>query len=102
MLGNASMFEHERLDVFRDAATGLTGAIAIHSTALGPAMGGLRLRRYPGLEDGIQDALRLAKAMSLKNAAAGLNLGGGKAVVLDDGLWADPQVRSERMRAIGR
>ena len=80
-------FEHEALELFRDPQSGLTGAIAIHSTALGPAMGGLRLRSYPSIEEAAIDALRLARAMTYKNAAAGLALGGGKAVVIDDGRW---------------
>jgi leucine dehydrogenase len=93
-------FDHQGLTVFRDPETGVTGAIAVHSTALGPAMGGLRLSSYPTLADGLIDALRLARAMSFKNAAAGLDLGGGKAVLLDDGLW--PTCREARMRAVGR
>lgn len=92
-------FEHEQLSVFRDSEAGVTGAIAIHSTALGPAMGGLRLFRYPTLSAGLVDALRLARAMSFKNAAAGLDLGGGKAILVDDGGW--PERREERMRAVG-
>jgi glutamate dehydrogenase/leucine dehydrogenase len=86
-------FDHEQLELFRDPETGLTGAVAIHSTALGPAMGGLRLRRYPDLESGVVDALRLARAMTLKNAAAGLDFGGGKAVLFDDGGWEDRDAR---------
>jgi glutamate dehydrogenase/leucine dehydrogenase len=92
-------FEHEQLSVFHDSETGVTGAIAIHSTVLGPAMGGLRLATYPTLGAGLVDALRLARAMSFKNAAAGLDLGGGKAILLDDGEWAER--REERMRAVG-
>lgn len=92
-------FEHEQLHVFRDPETKLTGAVAIHSTVLGPAMGGLRLFRYPDLTDGLVDVLRLARAMSLKSSAAGLDLGGGKAILLDDGLW--DELRVERMRAFG-
>ena len=93
-------FAHEKLTVFEDPDTGASGAIAIHSTALGPAMGGLRLFEYRSLGDGLLDALRLARAMSLKNAAAGLDLGGGKAVLFDDGRWVEG--REERMRAVGR
>ncbi|MBS1862328.1 MAG: Glu/Leu/Phe/Val dehydrogenase [Actinobacteria bacterium] len=95
-----SEFRHERLTVFSDRETGATGAIAVDSTALGPAMGGLRLFAYASLDELIVDALRLARAMSFKNAAAGLELGGGKAVLLDDGRWGD--LREERMRAVGR
>jgi leucine dehydrogenase len=91
-------FEHERLEMFHDRDTGLTGAVAIHSTALGPAMGGLRLRAYAGITSAAADALRLARAMTYKNAAAGLELGGGKAVLIDDGRW---NRRGPRMRAFG-
>jgi leucine dehydrogenase len=93
-------FAHEQLKVFRDPETGVTGAIGIHSTALGPAMGGLRLFAYPGLEEAIVDVLRLSRAMSFKSAAAGLDLGGGKAVLIDDGRWNG--ARHERMRVVGR
>jgi glutamate dehydrogenase/leucine dehydrogenase len=93
-------FDHESVNVFHDPRTGATGVVAIHSTALGPAMGGLRLHRYGGLDDAVADALRLARAMTLKNAAAGLDLGGGKAVLLDDGAWRAG--RAERLAAVGR
>jgi glutamate dehydrogenase/leucine dehydrogenase len=92
-------FEHELLELFRDPETGLMGALAIHSTALGPAMGGLRLARYADAEAAAVDALRLARAMTLKNAAAGLDVGGGKAVLVDDGAWATPETRRARMLA---
>jgi len=92
----AQTFDHEQLELFRDPVTGLTGAVAIHSTALGPSMGGLRIRRYADVEAAAVDALRLARAMTLKNAAAGLRLGGGKAVLVDDGRWED---RDARLRA---
>jgi glutamate dehydrogenase/leucine dehydrogenase len=92
-------FEHELLELFRDPETGLMGAVAIHSTALGPAMGGLRLSRYADAEAAAVDALRLARAMTLKNSAAGLDLGGGKAVLVDDGAWAAPETRRARMLA---
>jgi leucine dehydrogenase len=91
-------FDHEQLELFCDPETGVKGAIAIHSTALGPAMGGLRLRAYPTTTSAATDALRLARAMSLKNSAAGLDLGGGKAVLIDDGNWGR---RDARMRAFG-
>jgi leucine dehydrogenase len=102
MFGESRGLEHERVVYFRDHATGVVGIIAIHSTALGPAMGGLRLRRYATPADACADVLDLARAMSLKNAAAGLDLGGGKAVLVDDGGWTDPDGRAERMRAVGR
>ncbi len=64
-----------------DPASGLEGAIVIHSTALGPAAGGCRLWRYDGEEAATQDAMRLAEGMTYKNALADLPLGGGKAVI---------------------
>jgi leucine dehydrogenase len=73
--------EHELLLVRRGPRTGAHTIVAVHSTVLGPALGGCRLWHYPGLDDAIEDALRLSSAMTLKAAAAGLDLGGGKAVV---------------------
>jgi glutamate dehydrogenase/leucine dehydrogenase len=90
-------FGHEQVEIFHDAQTGLTGAIAVHSTVLGPAMGGLRIWAYPDLDDLVVDALCLSRAMTLKTASAGLELGGGKAVLLDDGNWVER--RTERLRA---
>ncbi|MDO9489330.1 MAG: Glu/Leu/Phe/Val dehydrogenase dimerization domain-containing protein [Sphingomonadaceae bacterium] len=72
---------HEGLHRFEDAATGLHGVIAIHSTALGPAAGGCRFWSYANPQMMMNDALRLAQGMSFKNAMAGLPLGGGKAVI---------------------
>jgi glutamate dehydrogenase/leucine dehydrogenase len=72
--------------VRQDPETGLRLVIAVHSTALGPALGGMRLRSYPsGLRGALDDVLRLARTMTLKASAAGLDLGGGKAVMIDDG-----------------
>ncbi|MEX0348731.1 MAG: Glu/Leu/Phe/Val dehydrogenase [Paracoccaceae bacterium] len=76
--------EHEGLYRIEDAESGLLGVIAIHSTQLGPAAGGVRMRPYGSFEDAVEDALRLSHGMSLKNAAAGLPLGGGKAVIIGD------------------
>jgi glutamate dehydrogenase/leucine dehydrogenase len=69
-----------------DAAVGLRAIIAVHSTALGPSLGGVRFWRYASDADALADALRLSEAMSLKAAMAGLDQGGGKAVV----RWDDP------------
>src|SRR3954469_18797705 len=78
--------DHERVVIRQDRETGLRLIVAVHSTVLGPALGGLRLRRYPGgLREGLDDVLALARTMTLKASAAGLDLGGGKAVMLDDG-----------------
>jgi leucine dehydrogenase len=71
-----------RVIVVADAATGLRGFIAIDDTTLGPAAGGVRTMRYPRAEDALTDALRLARAMTLKCSLAGLDAGGGKAVLL--------------------
>ena len=73
--------DHEQLVVQTGERSGATMAVAIHSTTLGPALGGARLWRYLRDEDGISDALRLARGMTFKAAAAGLDLGGGKGVI---------------------
>ena len=89
--------EHERVVVRQDADTGLRLVIAVHSTVLGPALGGMRLRAYPGgLSEALDDVLGLARTMTLKASAAGLALGGGKAVMLDDGRT---DMREARIRA---
>jgi leucine dehydrogenase len=94
--------KHERLVVFADAATGLRGAIALHSTKRGPALGGTRLRHYASTEEGVLDVVRLAEAMTYKAAVAGLPLGGGKAVLFADGKEDDPEIRTARLLAYGR
>jgi leucine dehydrogenase len=75
---------HETVIRAEDAETGLTGFIAVHSTQLGPAAGGLRMRPYGSEEEALEDVLRLSEGMTYKNAAAGLPLGGGKAVIIGD------------------
>lgn len=74
-------YDHEELAVTRGERSGVLMAIAVHSTRLGPALGGARLWHYQRDDDGIADALRLAEAMTFKAAAAGLDLGGGKGVI---------------------
>ena len=88
--------EHERVVVRQDSDIGLRLVVAVHSTVLGPALGGMRLKAYPGIREALDDVLGLARTMTLKASAAGLGLGGGKAVMLDDGR-AD--LREARMRA---
>lgn len=92
-------YRFKKLLLCNDTDTGLRGVIAIHSTALGPATGGLRMWTYATEQDAIYDALRLARGMTYKYAAAGVNLGGGKAVII-----GDPKTdKSEAlMRAMGR
>ncbi|MEE9275480.1 MAG: Glu/Leu/Phe/Val dehydrogenase dimerization domain-containing protein [bacterium] len=75
---------YEHVAAFRHPASGLTAYIAIHSTALGPAAGGVRMRPYPNEREALDDALRLSRAMTYKAAAAGLPLGGGKSVIAGD------------------
>ena len=91
--------DHEQVVRVHDAASGLTGIIAIHSTALGPAAGGLRMRRYESEAAALEDALRLSRGMTYKNAAAGLPLGGGKAVILGD---PEADKSPELLAAFGR
>ena len=74
--------DHEGVHLFTDPASGLQAVIAVHSTALGPAAGGVRFWHYASSDAAITDALRLSRGMSHKNAMAGLPLGGGKGVVL--------------------
>ena len=74
--------DHERVMFCRDVHTGLKAIIAIHSTALGPAAGGTRLWAYESDDAALHDVLRLSRAMSYKNAMAGLKFGGGKAVII--------------------
>lgn len=77
--------DHEGVHLFRNAASGLSAIIAIHSTHLGPSAGGTRFWHYPDKQAAIVDSLRLSRGMSYKNAMAGLPMGGGKAVILADG-----------------
>jgi len=77
-------FDHEELFVRRGRRSGAYTVVAVHSTALGPALGGCRMWRYESSADGARDALRLARAMTFKSAAAGVSLGGGKGVICAD------------------
>ncbi len=76
--------EHEQVSVYYDPSTGYRGMIAIHSTVLGPALGGTRFWNYQSDRAALIDALRLARGMTYKAAVAGLNLGGGKSVIIGD------------------
>jgi leucine dehydrogenase len=96
-------FRSEQLVLCRDDESGLRAAIAIDDTTLGPGLGGVRLKRYPSERAAIVEAQRLAAAMTLKNAAAGLPYGGGKSVILDDGAGSLTGAEREGlMRAFGR
>lgn len=76
--------DHEQIVFINDTHVGLKAIIAIHNTSLGPALGGTRMWNYKHEDDALVDVLRLAKGMTYKAAAAGLNLGGGKAVIIGD------------------
>lgn len=90
---------YEQVVYFHDKTTGLKGITCIHNTTLGPALGGTRLWDYESEEDAVLDCLRLARGMTYKAAAAGLNLGGGKSVLIGDAT----KVKSEAyFRALGR
>jgi leucine dehydrogenase len=75
---------HEEVVFCQDADSGLRAIIAVHSTLLGPALGGVRMWPYASSDEALQDVLRLAEAMTYKAAVAGLPLGGGKAVIIGD------------------
>jgi leucine dehydrogenase len=90
---------YERVVLGSDEAAGYQGIIAIHSTALGPAVGGTRYWSYKNEDDAVTDALRLARGMTYKNALAGLPFGGGKSIIMRDGKAAD---REQLFRAHGR
>ena len=77
-------YGHEQIVFARDEKVGLNAIIAIHSTVLGPALGGTRFFDYKTEDEALFDVLRLSRGMTLKNAAAGLKLGGGKAVIIGD------------------
>jgi leucine dehydrogenase len=88
--------DHERVLFCRDAATGLSAIIAIHSTVLGPAAGGCRLWRYASDGAALRDVLRLSQGMSYKNAMADLEFGGGKAVILKTADFAPREALFEK------
>ncbi|WP_350349223.1 Glu/Leu/Phe/Val dehydrogenase dimerization domain-containing protein [Agromyces sp. G08B096] len=94
--------DHERVLITRGPRSGLTVVVAVHSTVLGQALGGARLWRYPHWTDALADALRLSEAMTLKNAAAGLNRGGGKSVIqVPPGVELDDDLRRAAMLDLG-
>ena len=90
---------HEQVLFSHEPSCGYFGIIAIHDTTLGPALGGTRVWQYESTEAAIRDVLRLARGMTYKSAVAGLNLGGGKAVIIADPKRAD---RESLFRAHGR
>ena len=91
--------EHEQVVFCHDAASGLRAIIALHSTALGPGLGGTRFYPYASTDDALRDVLNLARGMTYKNSLAGLDLGGGKAVIIGDPATAKTE---QLLRAYGR
>ena len=90
---------HEELVLCSDPSIGYRGILAVHSTKLGPALGGTRFWQYETDEEAIIDALRLSRGMTYKNAVAGLHLGGGKSIIIGDNKTKD---RERIFRAHGR
>ncbi len=90
---------HEQVVFCHNPDAGLRAIIAVHDTTLGPALGGVRMRPYASTEEALADVLRLSRTMTYKNALAGLNVGGGKAVII-----GDPRVDKTEVlfRAFGR
>ena len=95
----SSQTGHEQVVFCQDKQTGLRAIIGIYSTALGPALGGTRFYPYASEDEALHDVLELSRAMAYKSALAGLDLGGGKAVI-----WGDPdKIKTEPLlRAYGR
>jgi len=80
----SKFYEHEQIVFCNDPDTGLKAIIAIHNTTLGPALGGCRMRPYASTEEALEDVLRLSKGMTYKCAAADVDFGGGKSVIIGD------------------
>jgi leucine dehydrogenase len=98
VFGQLSFDNHEQVVFCNDKDTGLKAIIGIHNTVLGPALGGTRMWNYNNEWDALNDALRLSRGMTFKSAITGLNLGGGKAVIIGD---AKTQKTPELMRKFG-
>lgn len=95
-------FDHERVLLTTGPRSGLMIAVAVHSTRLGQALGGARVWQYETWMDALADALRLSEAMTFKNAAAGLNRGGGKSVVhVPAGVTLTPEQQRDAMLDLG-
>ncbi len=92
-------YAHEQLVLCHEPSCGYYGIIAVHDTTLGPALGGTRFWNYASTDEAITDALRLSRGMTYKSAVAGLNLGGGKSVIVGDNKRKD---REAVFRAHGR
>ena len=98
VFGQASFDDHEQIVFCNDKDTGLKAIIGIHNTVLGPALGGTRMWNYNNEWEALNDVLRLSRGMTFKSAVTGLNLGGGKAVIIGD---AKTQKTPELMKRFG-
>ena len=98
VFGQLSFDNHEQVVFCNDKDTGLKAIISIHNTVLGPALGGTRMWNYASEWEALNDALRLSRGMTFKSAITGLNLGGGKAVIIGD---SKTQKTPELMRKFG-
>jgi leucine dehydrogenase len=99
IFGTLVQYGHEQVVFCNDPATGLKAIIAIHNTVLGPALGGTRMWNYSNEEEALSDVLRLSRGMTFKAAISGINLGGGKAVIIGD---ARSQKTEAFLRRFGR
>lgn len=93
VIGQMSLHNHEQILFCNDNATGLKAIIAIHNTVLGPSLGGTRMWNYTNEMEALTDVLRLSRGMTYKSSVAGLNLGGGKAVIIGD----SKQIKNEAL-----
>ena len=84
VIGQMATYDHEQILFCQDQATGLKAIVAIHNTTLGPSLGGTRMWQYATEAEALTDVLRLSRGMTYKSSLAGLNLGGGKAVIIGD------------------
>ncbi len=99
VIAQMSQYNHEQLLFCNDNATGLKAIIAVHNTILGPSLGGTRMWNYSTEMEALNDVLRLSRGMTYKNSISGLNLGGGKAVIIGD---ARTQKSEALMRRFGK
>ncbi len=99
VIAQMSQYNHEQLLFCNDNATGLKAIIAVHNTILGPSLGGTRMWNYATEMEALNDVLRLSRGMTYKNSISGLNLGGGKAVIIGD---ARTQKSEALMRRFGK
>ena len=97
MFQNQLFKNHEHVSFISDSSVGLKAVVAVHSTKLGPSLGGCRIRSYAAEQDAVNDVLRLSEAMTYKSSLAGLRLGGGKACII-----ADPKMINGRKELLHR